>query len=157
MRAFNSIRGVFMGAPALAGLIEGETAGELRLSNAVDIECRPASFRTIRGATAIAFIADEFGFWYNAEQARNPDSEILAAARPALATLGGPLICVSSPYAKRGELWSAFRRDYGPDGDPKILVLNASSRRMNPTLSESVVARAYERARGRKASHLQCR
>jgi hypothetical protein len=83
-------------------------------------------------ATAIAFIADEVGFWFNAEQARNPDSEILAAARPALATLGGPLICVSSPYAKRGELWNAYKRDYGPDGDPKIIVINAPSRRMNP-------------------------
>ena len=62
---------------ALASLIESETADTLRLRNAVDIECRPASFRTISGATAIAFIADEVGFWFNAEQARNPDSEIL--------------------------------------------------------------------------------
>ena len=133
-RAFNLIRGVFMGAPALAGLIEGETAGELRLRNAVDILCRPASFRTIRGATAIGFVADEVGFWYSAEQARNPDTEIFNAMRPALATLGGPLLVVSSPYAKRGELWNAFKRDYGFDGDPKIVVINASSRRMNPTL-----------------------
>ena len=145
MRAFNLIRGIFASAPALASLIESETADTLRLRNAVDIECRPASFRTIRGATAIAFIADEVGFWFNAEQARNPDSEILAAARPALATLGGPLICVSSPYAKRGELWNAYKRDYGPDGDPKIIVINAPSRRMNPLLSATVVQRAYER------------
>jgi hypothetical protein len=144
-RAFNLIRGVFAGSPALASLIEGETAGELRLRNAVDIVCRPASFRTIRGATAIGFVADEVGFWYSAEQARNPDTEIFNAMRPALATLGGPLLVVSSPYAKRGELWNAFRRDYRFDGDPKIVVINAASRRMNPTLSESVVGRAYER------------
>ena len=53
MRAFNLIRGIFASAPALASLIESETADTLRLRNAVDIECRPASFRTIRGATAI--------------------------------------------------------------------------------------------------------
>ena len=144
-RAFNLIRGIFAGAPALAQLIEGETAGELRLRNAVDIVCRPASFRTIRGATAIGFVADEVGFWYSAEQARNPDTEIFNAMRPALATLGGPLLVVSSPYGKRGELWNAFKRDYGFDGDPKIVVINAASRRMNPTLSEAIVERAYER------------
>jgi hypothetical protein len=144
-RAFNFIRGIFADAPALAGLIESETADTIRLSNRVDIECRPASFRTIRGATAVAFIADEVSFWWSDEAARNPDSQILAGARPSLATLGGLLICVSSPYGKRGESWNAYRRDYGPLGDPKIVVVNASSRRMNPLLSEAVVARAYER------------
>jgi hypothetical protein len=144
-RCFHLIRGIFAEAPALAALIVGETADTVRLSTSVDVECRPANFRSIRGATAIAFVCDEVGFWYSAEQARNPDHEIFAAARPALATLGGPLIVVSSPHGKRGELWNAFKRDYGVDGDPKILVVNASSRRMNPTLSEAVVNRAYER------------
>ena len=43
----------------------------------------------------LADVCDEVTFWHSAEQARNPDSEILPAARPALATLGGPLIVVS--------------------------------------------------------------
>ncbi len=55
------------------------------------------------------------------------------------------MICVSSPYGKRGEAWSAYKRDFGPDGDPRIVVINAPSRRMNATLSENVVRRAYER------------
>jgi hypothetical protein len=55
------------------------------------------------------------------------------------------LIVISSPYAKRGELWNAFRRDYGPAGDPKILVAKGASRTLNPTLPERVVTRAYER------------
>ena len=62
-----------------------------------------------------------------------------------MATTGGPLLCVTSPYGKRGEAWATFRRDYGPDGDPKIVVINAPSRRMNPLLSATVVQRAYER------------
>jgi hypothetical protein len=144
-RAFNLCRGVFAEAPALEALIESETQDTIRLKNRVDIECRPASYRTIRGATAIAFIADETSFWWSAEQARNPDAAILAAARPALATTGGPLICVSSPYGKRGESWNTFKRDYGPHGDPKVCVVNATSRRMNPTLSEAIVIRAYAR------------
>jgi hypothetical protein len=143
-RCFNFIRGVFAQSPALAGLIESETADALRLRNSIDIECRPASFRTIRGATAVAFIMDELAFW-QVEGTKNPDTEIVNAARPALATLGGPLIAISSPYAKRGELWNAFKQHYGPDGDPGVVVVNASSERMNPTLDKAIIARAYGR------------
>ena len=52
---------------------------------------------------------------------------------------------MSSPYAKRGELWKTYQKYYGPDGDPLILVAKGSSREFNPTLPQSVVDRAYER------------
>jgi hypothetical protein len=42
-------------------------------------------------------------------------------------------------------LGTVYKRDYGADGDPRILVAKAPSRTLNPTLSERVVARAYER------------
>jgi hypothetical protein len=144
-RAFQYISGIVANVPAFKRLVSNETADTISLTNGVDIECRPASFRTIRGATAVAIIADEICFWRSDETSRNPDSEILAAVRPALATTGGPLICISSPYGKRGEAWNVFRRDFGLDGDPRILVANAASRVMNPTLNERVVERAYER------------
>ena len=63
--------------------------------------------------TVVAIVADEVAFW-RSEYSLNPDKEILDAARPSLATTGGPLIAISSPYGKRGELWNAFRRDFGP-------------------------------------------
>jgi hypothetical protein len=69
----------------------------------------------------------------------------LDAVRPALATTGGPLIVISSPYAMAGQLWAAFKRDFGPGGDPLVLIAKASSRTMNPTLNARVVERAYER------------
>ena len=59
-------------------------------------------------------------FWRN-ENTANPDTEILNAARPMLATTGGPLIAITTPYAKRGEPWNIFKRDYGPNGDPADL------------------------------------
>jgi hypothetical protein len=62
-----------------------------------------------------------------------------------LATTGGPLIVISTPYARRGALWAAYKRDFGPDGDRLILVGKAASRTMNPTLPKKVVDRAYER------------
>src|SRR5690606_39005984 len=109
-----------------------------------DIQVRPANYRTIRGITAVAAIGDEVAFWH-VEGAANPDEEILNALRPALATTGGPLIVISSPYAKRGSLYGAFKRDYGADGDPRSLMAKGPSRTFNPTLPEAVVQRAYAR------------
>ena len=136
--------GIFSTVPALRALVTGQTNDSISLSTRVDIECAAASFRTIRGGTAVAVVADEACFW-RSESTTNPDSEILSAARPMLATTNGPLIVVSSPYARRGEVWNAFKRDYGPNGDPLILVAKGASRTFNATLSEHVVARAYER------------
>jgi len=145
LKAMQYLDGIFSSVPALKALVTGQTSDTLSLSNGIDIECRPASFRTIRGATAVALIADEVAFWRSEETSRNPDKEILDAARPALATTGGPLIVISSPYAQRGELWTTFKRSYGPDGDPLIVVAKAPSRLMNVTLPQRVVDRAYER------------
>ena len=143
-KAFQYLEGIFSGVRALAALVTNKTADTISLSNSVDVECRPANFRTIRGVTAIAIIADEVAYWRN-ENSANPDKEILDAARPALATTNGLIVCISSPYAKRGELWNAYKRDYGQAGDPRILIAKAASRVLNPTLSERIVARAFER------------
>ena len=143
-KALQYLNGIFDHIPTLGAMVEARTADSISLSTRVDIECAAASFRTIRGGTAIAILGDEVAFWRN-EATSNPDTEILGAARPMLATTGGPLICISSPYSRRGELWNAFRRDHGPLGDRLVLVAKAPSRVMNSTLSEKVLARAYER------------
>jgi hypothetical protein len=83
-------------------------------------------------------------FWRSDESA-NPDAEILHAVRPTLGTSGGPLIGISSPYARRGALWETFRKHYGAEGDPAILVAKGASRDFNPELPQSVVDRALER------------
>jgi hypothetical protein len=74
----------------------------------------------------------------------NPDFEILAAARPSLATTGGPLIAIGSPRAKRGETGRTFKKHFGPLGNPAILVANGATRVFNPFLRQSVIVRAYE-------------
>src|SRR3954447_2370204 len=138
--------------PPFDRLKTGETADSISLSNGVDLQVRPASFRTIRGISAVAVIADEIAFWQNDEQRLNPDSEILNAVRPALATTHGPLIAISSLHARRGELWEAHRRHHGPQGDPAILVVQAASQVLNPTLSQKIVDRAYKRDPARAAA-----
>lgn len=128
----------------LAQLIANRTADTLSLPG-IDIEVRSASFRRLRGHTFVAVIADEAAFYFSDESSANPDSEILNAVRPGLATTGGLLAMISSPYAKRGELYEAHKRHYGPAGDPRILVAQGTSREFNPSLPQSVVDRALER------------
>ena len=135
-KAKQYLSGIFAEVPALKRLVENETADTISLSTLVDIEVRPASFRTARSGTCRAVLADEVAFW-RSENSANPDKEILDAVRPSLATTGGILACISSPYARRGELYNAWKRDYGPDGDGAILVARAPSRTMNPSLSEN--------------------
>lgn len=143
-RAFQQALGVLEHSPVLRDHVESATSDMVRLDTRIDIQVRPANFRTVRGITAVAAIADEVAFWL-VEGTSNPDAEILNALRPALATTEGPLVVISSPYAKRGELYGAFRRHYGPDGHPLVLVAKGPSRTFNPTLKQSVIDRAYER------------
>ena len=61
-----------------------------------------------------------------------------------MATVPGALLLViSSPYSRRGALWDAHRRHYGQEGDP-VLVWQASTEQMNPTVNPEVIRRAYE-------------
>jgi hypothetical protein len=143
-KARNYLIGLYSEVRALRKQLTNITGTELSLANGVDIEPRAASFRTARGATAVSAICDELAFWHS-DESRNPDVEILNAIRPSLATTGGMLICISSPYARRGALYDAYRRDFGANGDPKVLVAKADSRTMNSSLPETVIARAYER------------
>jgi hypothetical protein len=108
----NYITAAFEGSPILKQLIEARTQRALKLTNRVDIEVRASNFRTLRGPTYIAVIADESAFWLS-ESSSNPDSEILNAVRPGLATTRGPLFMISSPYARRGELWNIYSKHFG--------------------------------------------
>ena len=108
--------GTLESTPLLKQLLTSRTAETLTLSTGISLEVRSASFRRIRGVTCTAVLADEWAFWLSDESA-NPDVEILNAARPALATTQGPLIAISSPYARRGALWETYKRHYGPNGE----------------------------------------
>lgn len=136
----------FEATPIMRQLIANRTADTLELTNGVAIEVRAASFRRLRGPTYLAVVADESAFFFLADEgSSNSDAEILDAVRPGLATTSGLLTIISSPYAKRGELYGLYRRHYGPAGDPLVLVAQGESRLFNPTLPQSIVDRALER------------
>ena len=53
------------------------------------------------------------------------------------------LICASSPYARTGALWDAYRKHYGKDDAP-VLVWRAPTLTMNPSVPRRVIDEAYE-------------
>lgn len=134
---FRFISGLLRHTALLAPLIESETADSITLTNNVVIEIHTASFRVTRGYSLAAALCDEVAFWRSDESA-NPDEEILAALRPGLSNLGGMLLLASSPYAKRGALYKAFRENFGRDG-ARVLVWRGTSLEMNPSLDPGIV------------------
>lgn len=141
---FRYVSGLLKAVPALAALIEDDTGEAITLSNRVVIEITTASFRTARGYSFAAVLCDEIAFWRQDESSANPDVEILRALRPGMATIPGSiLLLASSPYAKRGELYAAFRRHYGKD-DARVLVWKADTATMNPAVDPAIIAEAYE-------------
>jgi hypothetical protein len=142
--AFEYATAIFDAVPILAQLVRNKTSDTLTLTNGVDLEVRASSFRGLRGITCVGCVVDELAYFYS-EDSANPDAEILASIRPTLATTSGPLVCISSPYARRGEMWNAYDRHFGAKGDPIILVAQGGSTVFNPALPQSVVDRALER------------
>jgi hypothetical protein len=125
--------------PLLGDLIERETAESLELKNGISIEVLTASFRTVRGRTVVAALCDELAFWRTDEDTANPDRDIIAALKPSMATIPGAIMLkASSPYAQRGVLWEDHRKNFGRD-DSDLLVWQAATRVMNPSVPESFI------------------
>lgn len=140
---FRYISGLIESNPMLSRMVAREDKESIELTNRTTIEVHTASFRATRGYTVACCIADEIAFW-RSEDSANPDFEILNAIRPAMATLDGKLIALSSPYSKRGALWDTYR-SYFSTYDKNILVAQAPSKTMNPSLPQRVIDQAYAR------------
>jgi hypothetical protein len=129
----------------LARMVSRELKESVEFSNRVVIEVHTASYRTIRGYSCAGCINDELAFWVGDEQSAEPAAEVLAAQRPALATLPGALLLnLSSPHARRGPLFEAWQKFYGKD-NAGVLYWKAPSLAMNSKLDPAVVAEAFER------------
>ena len=129
------VRGLFE-TPMLKKLVKADTAAGLELWNRSAIEIHTASHKAVRGYTLAACILDEVAFWQS--EGTSPDAEVIAALRPALATLDGRLVSISSPYARRGALWETYKKHFGKE-NANVLVAQAPSLTMNPTLPQRVV------------------
>jgi hypothetical protein len=101
--------------------------------------------KSVRGYTVVAAVLDEAAFFSTEEGSASPDAEIVAAIRPAMVTIPGALLLVaSSPYAKRGILWDAYKSHFGKNGD-RTLVWQAASKMMNDTIPQEFLDTEYEK------------
>ena len=136
------LKGVFDSTPILQNEVVEEDRESFTLRNGVEIRIIAGDPRKIRGFTLIAAIVDEVAMFGFSEEAKVNDTELVRAIRPALASTGGPLLCVGTPYAARGYSYQTYKRHYG--NDTTTLVWNAASLTMNPTLSKSIVQNAID-------------
>jgi hypothetical protein len=130
--------------PDFAPFVHRTLKETIELHNRVNIEVHTASYRTTRGYTVVACVCDEIAFWRTDDGSANPDTEVLSALRPGMATVPNALLLgLSSPYAARGELYNAVERSFGKD-DERVLVWNASTEAMNPGVPAYIIERAFE-------------
>ena len=86
------ISGLLHSTPVLEQLIASETKTAIELTTGITIEIHTASFRTVRGYTVVGAVLDELAF-FPTDDAADPDREIIAALRPAMATICGTPCC----------------------------------------------------------------
>ena len=134
---FSYILGFIESSPVLAKEVEAVTSDEIKLRGRVAISVHTNSFRTIRGKTLLACIFDEVSFWRD-ELSAQPDLETYRATLPALATTGGMLIAISSPYRKVGLLYQKHRDHFGKN-DADVLVVQGNAETFNPTIDTKVI------------------
>ncbi|MBI5315850.1 MAG: hypothetical protein HZB34_07755 [Nitrospirae bacterium] len=129
--------------PMLKAMVLRQDAESLDLDNRISIEITTGSHRTTRGYTVIGALCDEISFW-RSEDTANPAEEILAALRPAMSTIPGALLIgLGTPYKRSGPLYDAYKRHHGHEDSP-VLVIQAPTRIMNPSVPQSVIDRAFE-------------
>lgn len=140
---FKYVVGLLRSVPALDALVVSEAQSSLELSNGVIIEVVTASTAAPRGRSYALAIVEEAAF-LPTDTSANPDTELLRALTPGLARVPGSLLVViSSPYARRGELWKAWRR-YHESSPEHVVFVQAATRDLNPTFDAEAIARAYE-------------
>ena len=96
----------------LAAEVMHRTRDTIEFSHRSRLEIHTGSFRSVRGYTIALAVIDEAAFLRD-ERSATPDIELARALKPALATLNGRLIVISSPHRKVGLVWDQYRRYYG--------------------------------------------
>lgn len=151
---WNYLNGIFE-TPILGQEVvdKRETEKILKLRNGIEIRILTGDWRTVRGPSIVCAIVDEVCFFGVTEESKvRNDAELVRALRPALITTRGKLIAISSKYARRGWAFGQWRRYHGSNAADspsysrawRILVWDAPSRRMNPTLPQSEIDAAYD-------------
>ncbi len=136
----NYLRDMFR-VPLLEAEVEDFLTEEVRLRNNSIIGVQTCRHEAGRGYTGISYICEESSFWRNEGISR--DIEIIRAIMPSLATTGGQVISISTPYMAGGWNYEVHEKYFGVD-DPDHLVIRAASTALNPTLNEDWIRKQIE-------------
>lgn len=136
----NYVKGVIADSPVISPEVSGETQETVSFRHRTQLEVHTTSFRSTRGYSYACVICDEMAYWRD-EFSANPDIELIRAVRPGLANLGGRLLGLSSPHARRGHLFDMYQRYFGKDGSD-VLVIKAQHSQLNPTIDPKIIERA---------------
>lgn len=131
----NYVKAILSLTPFLRGMIDRELADSVELKNGTEIVVKPASWRSSRGFTCGLLILEELAFFRFETDSALRDKEIYTAIKPGMINIRNSLIIgISTPFARQGLLFQKYRKHYGRDS--KVLVWQAPTWTMNPTLSE---------------------
>jgi hypothetical protein len=136
---FGYARETFRASQVLAREVVGERTDSLELATGTTLACYPCRPQAVRGVRARVACLDELAFFRSSE-GYPTDREMLRALRPTVATTGGRLLILSSPYGQSGALWDLHARHYGQE-ESGVLVWQATAPAMNPTLPADYLAR----------------
>ncbi len=125
--------------PAFAAEVRRQTADTLELSNGTQLTAYPCRPSAVRGLRANFVGVDEMGFFVSTD-GRPTDKEMLRVARGRVATTGGRIAILSSPYGESGTLFELHRAHYGRN-DSDTLIWQATAPDMNPLLPADYLAR----------------
>jgi len=133
-------RGFLKASKILSQSVIEDSRETIRLKGGIEIIAHASNFRSVRGGTLISCVFDECAFWRD-ENSANPDEEVYRAIRPSLVTTDAMLIGISSPYRRSGLLYERYKKYFGKD-DESVLVIQAPTRVLNPTIPQSEIDRA---------------
>jgi hypothetical protein len=132
--AFRYIKGALEAHDALAAEVEEFRSATIVLRNGIEIRIGTADNASVRGATLVAVLCDEYAFWQPEDAV-----EVVRAVRPGMATQpDAMLIVISSVYSATSPFGEAFRRNFGKD-DPYAVYARATTRQMNPTIPQEFI------------------
>jgi hypothetical protein len=140
--ALNYARGLFREVPLIAALVEAETADGFDLVNGSQVRIYTANTGAMRGTACSAIVLDELAFV--PQEGDSSGAELYTAAMPSLISSGGQLFGISTPYKRSGLLYERYQNYFGKN-DADVLVIQAASTVLNPTLDERVIDEALER------------
>ena len=139
----NYISGFLYSIEIFRAMVRRDLAEEIELTNGITIAVKPISYRSLRGYTIVCAILEEIAFFRYETESANPDREVLAALKPALATIPDSLLLgISTPFSRQGILFEKYHKYFGKSEGP--LIWQAETSIMNPTIDKSFIEESYK-------------